>query len=38
LRVKANSTGLNLNALTVEGDGLFLLRAVKLVPVATEAQ
>jgi hypothetical protein len=38
LRVKANSTGLSLGALTVEGDGLFLLRAVKLVPVAIEAQ
>jgi hypothetical protein len=38
LRVKANSTGLNLNALTVEGDGLFLLRAVKLLPVAASIQ
>lgn len=34
LRVKANATGLNMAALTVEGDGLFLLRAVKLVPVS----
>ena len=34
LRVKANATGLNLGAVTVEGDGLFLLRAVKLVPTA----
>jgi hypothetical protein len=34
LRVKANATGLNLGAVTVEGDGLFLLRAVKLIPVS----
>ena len=33
LRVKANATGLRMTALTVEGDGLFLLRAVKLVPL-----
>jgi hypothetical protein len=34
LRVKANATGLDLGALTVEGDGLFLLRAVKLIPLS----
>jgi hypothetical protein len=34
LRVKANATGLSMTALTVEGDGLFLLRAVKLVPLS----
>lgn len=34
LRVKANATGLHMGALTVEGDGLFLLRAVKLVPTS----
>lgn len=34
LRIKANATGLNMSALTVEGDGLFLLRAVKLVPLS----
>jgi hypothetical protein len=34
LRVKANATGLKMAALTVEGDGLFLLRAVKLVPTS----
>ena len=34
LRIKANATGLNMAALTVEGDGLFLLRSVKLVPVS----
>jgi hypothetical protein len=34
LRVKANATDLNLRALTVEGDGLFLLRAVKLIPLS----
>jgi hypothetical protein len=33
LRVKANATGLSMTALTIEGDGLFLLRAVKLVPL-----
>ena len=38
LRIKANSTGLNLSALTIEGDGLFLLRGVKLVPVAPESR
>ncbi|MGI8601943.1 MAG: hypothetical protein ACR2OZ_02980 [Verrucomicrobiales bacterium] len=38
LRVKPNAIGLNLNALTVEGDGLFLLRCVKLIPVAANAQ
>ncbi len=35
LRVRANSTNLNLGAITVEGDGLFLLRCVKLVPVSS---
>jgi hypothetical protein len=34
LRVKANATGLRMSALTIEGDGLFLLRAVKLVPTS----
>jgi len=34
LRVKANATSLTMAALTVEGDGLFLLRAVKLVPTS----
>ena len=35
LRVRANSTNLSLGAITVEGDGLFLLRCVKLVPVSS---
>ena len=34
LRIKANATGLRMSALTIEGDGLFLLRAVKLVPTS----
>ncbi len=34
LRIKANATGLHMAALTVEGDGLFLLRSVKLVPLS----
>jgi hypothetical protein len=38
LRVKANSIGLNLTAVTVEGDGLFLLRGVRLVPTAPDAR
>jgi hypothetical protein len=36
LRIKANSTGVQVGALTVEGDGLFLLRAVKLIPISEE--
>ncbi len=32
LRVTAHATSLRLSALTIEGDGLFRLRAVKLVP------
>jgi len=37
LRIKANATGLNMAALTVEGDGLFLLRSVRLVPLGEPA-
>lgn len=37
IRIRHNATGLDLQALTVEGDGLFLLRCVKLVPIASES-
>ncbi len=35
LKLRATSTGLNLGALTIEGDGLFHLRCVKLIPAKT---
>ncbi len=34
LRIKANATRLTITAVTVEGDGLFLLRNVKLMPLS----
>ena len=38
LRVSGNAAGLSLAALTIEGDGLFLLRGVKLVPIADDTK